>query len=362
MTKNILVCKLLAEEAGEVGESIGEIRVGSGPEHKEQQHRGGIGRVALWIFSSSWYFEKLCCQSNVRRSGRENEKVRQMTLGVIVVGAVKVIISGLEFRAAQRHQSHPLINRQTKPTKPYCLKKQNNLWLTMTGTKAAKKRVRETTPVDVDPDKKLKETTAETIGKVGASTAAVNGSVDIRPSSSPTRSRKATPPPEAFKSPAIGNAEEQETPYMTARQGGKSGKSSPSKKSTPAKLVEKLDAVKEEEDFAKKPATIKEPVKTERPGSLLVTALLFFLWVGSSAVLGGLFLVEKMNHEMRVFELQQELLDSAKSASDQGKPASGNVELTQLVEELKARTAEAESKLAGYKLEFEESLTKLETK
>jgi uncharacterized protein HemX len=150
---------------------------------------------------------------------------------------------------------------------------------------------------------------------------------------------------------------------MTARQEGKSTKGSPSKKSTPAKLVKKLDAVKEEEESAKKTkSATKNEVKVVRRGSLLCTALLFFLWVGSSAVLGGLFLVEKMNHEMRVFELQQELLDSAKPKADQGKPASGKEELTQLVEELKARTAEAESKLAGYKLEFVESLTKLETK
>lgn len=233
----------------------------------------------------------------------------------------------------------------------------------MTGT-AAKKRNRETTQFDVDPDKKLKGGKDEATGNgTRASSTVVNGTVDSLPttsSKSPTATKKAKNPPprEAFESPAISSSkDEEETPYMTARQ-DKSKKTSPLKKNTPAKLVNKLEAVREEEESAKKQkAATKPKVKIVYRGSWFCTSLFLCLWIGSSAILGGLYLAEKLNHDMHVFLLQQELLDSPKVEEEAQKAPQ---ELAKLVEELQERNVEAEGKLAGFKREFQKSLARLE--
>mmetsp|Transcript_30619 Transcript_30619/g.50568 ORF Transcript_30619/g.50568 Transcript_30619/m.50568 type:complete len:238 (+) Transcript_30619:39-752(+) len=235
----------------------------------------------------------------------------------------------------------------------------------MTGS-SAKKRNRETTPVDVASDKKLKGGKEAARGANGtvpraASAAVINGIVDTPvPSTSPARGGKTkAPPSKAFTSPAItSKGDREETPYFTTQQ-DKPPKTL-SKKHTPSKLVKKLDAVQEEGESAKKPKATngKSPqVKVVRRGSFFFTTFLLFLWIASSATLGGLFLVEKLNHELHVFQLEQELLEKYANVGDK---VPDKQELLKLVEELKGRTAEAEFKLAGYKLEFQESLTKLE--
>jgi hypothetical protein len=88
------------------------------------------------------------------------------------------------------------------------------------------------------------------------------------------------------------------------------------------------------------------------------TTLLFFLWIGSSAVLGGLLLREKLNHEMHVFQLKQEILDPVSPSAEVSKK--DEKDFLDLLEVYKTKAMESEAKLQGCKQEFLDSLTRLE--
>ena len=109
-------------------------------------------------------------------------------------------------------------------------------------------------------------------------------------------------------------------------------------------------------------ATSKEEsvIKIVYRGSWFYTTLLFFLWIASSAVLGGLYLQEKLNNELRAFQFEQELLDSFPPIVDEN--TTDKKALLNLVEEYKVKAMESEAKLQGCKREFRDSLARLERK
>jgi hypothetical protein len=231
-----------------------------------------------------------------------------------------------------------------------------------------KKRSRKITPEDADPDKKLKNEENGALAEVSApvlngTASPSNGSTPLKEEVKGKEELKGEPR-EAFESPLARSSEivaEEETPFMTALQ--EKPKKAPTPKTTPAKLVKKLDAVLEEEEVAKKPeeeaAKSKPVVKVVNRGSWFCTTLLVLIWIGSSSILGGLWLVEKLNHEMNVFQLQQEILELRGTSKENQK---GEKELLDLVEEYKLKAAESESKLTGFKRDFQATLTSLETK
>lgn len=230
-----------------------------------------------------------------------------------------------------------------------------------------KKRLRHTTHEDVSSDKKLKSATTTTTantttdrptpvsdrvtGTQGATHAAVKKKV------STSTIHKA-----AFGSPIPSNKHQKHskepTPF-SSKSAENVSKLPAGNASLPAKGELKAEAITGGEN----------PVLSlqEKPVAKIVyrvswvwTTLLLFLWIGSSAVLGGLYLQEKLNHEMHVFQLEQEILDSVSPTSEVSKKDEND--LLDLMEVYKAKAMESEAKLQGCKREFQDSLTKLEQK
>jgi len=230
-----------------------------------------------------------------------------------------------------------------------------------------KKRSRMATPEDADPDKKIKsikdfdgelssiESSNGGVSGVGSVSSAV---IPLLPQAQ--NQPKASQLNTSFESPVPTKLETkqmmEETPFTTALQD--KPKPAIAKTAIPSQLVTKLEAVAEEGNIVGPDVALSKPTKQViYRGSWFCTTLLLFLWVGSSAVLGGLWLHEKLNHDLYAFKLQQELLDAPTLSEDINVD---NKELLELVEKYKLKAIESEGKLQGCKMEFYDALVRLE--
>jgi hypothetical protein len=226
----------------------------------------------------------------------------------------------------------------------------------MAPTPSGKKRSRNTSLGDLNAEKKQKPQ-----GDESAST-----SNDTLPAVASPRCQLqqsgAVPPTESMngvhQTPVLGSKfvkEAEPSPYMmTARkdEGTPTEGTKPANLAkTPAKLVKKLEAVKEQKEGAS-----EKTVVVHRSASAFFCAAFFlFLWIGSSALLGGLWLAERLEHNMDVWKLRQELMERSEKDTDP--------EISSLLVEVeiwKVKSLEAEYKLSGFKSEFQEQMAQLE--
>ena len=103
----------------------------------------------------------------------------------------------------------------------------------------------------------------------------------------------------------------------------------------------------------------KRKKKATRRGPLYYCTVLFllFLWIGSSAVLGGLWAAEFINHQIDVWRLTEMVRDTPPTTAVV--PVSVR-RLEDEVDQLKLQVLAARQEAAGYRLEFEEILQDLE--
>lgn len=230
-----------------------------------------------------------------------------------------------------------------------------------------KKRSRKATAEDADPDKKIKsikdfngQLLSSEDGRVATVISVKSAVVPLLPQD--RDQPKVSQASITFESPVPKKSEIkeiiEETPFTTALQ--EKPKQAGGKTVIPSKLVTTLDAVTEEDHIAGSNITLSNPAKQVMyRGSWLCTTLLLFLWVGSSAVLGGLWLHEKLNHKLHSFKLEQDLLDAPTPSEDINV---NNKELLALLEKYRLKVIESEGKLQGCKKEFYDALVSLEAK
>lgn len=227
---------------------------------------------------------------------------------------------------------------------------------------ARKKRVRQTAQEDVLSDKKLKRSNESdqvaTMTATSITTGATNASAFVD-----EKGRLPTIHKAPFGSPVpskIHPKDSKEATPFASKPAKKASKQVIGNTTMTARVERKAETAVGEE-MAVVTSQDEPLVRIVYRGSWVYSTLLFFLWIGSSAVLGGMFLMEKLNHEMHTFQLEQKLLDMFPPIVETEKTKNEKA-LLDLVEEYKIKAMESEAKLQGCKREFRDSLMRLERK